>query len=326
MTLGQSTLIHCIRVFERISQAPIDIWMRRSALHAMSTLSGLTYISGVPRSSRPVLICAPDHRDERAVAWLAGLVLFAKRSAILDMERILISVPASSLYRIPPGLVANPLWGKEGGRGEVELCIDKAAFLIRLISGADGVVMDGVPHRYLIARRQVVVTFLLGALASAPLQPSSDGWRVTCPTSGRALALGGVFRRCGLASRSSSRTGGCVLRVPKTEREALAALGAEVAPTLPRSFTGSSGQVTLDQINSDRRLLQETRTRWALEILGDSCPSHLREVAELRLRFPDASVERLGEMMSPQVSRHAVNGKLRRLYRLAVQFGNPPLS
>jgi DNA-binding protein WhiA len=52
--------------------------------------------------------------------------------------------------------------------------------------------------------------------------------------------------------------------------------------------------------------------------IGFNClPEGLREVAELRLRYVDASLKELGEMLSPPLGKSGVNHRLRKLDRIA---------
>ncbi len=52
--------------------------------------------------------------------------------------------------------------------------------------------------------------------------------------------------------------------------------------------------------------------------IGFSClPPNLREVAELRLSFPDASLRELGERMIPRMGKSGVNHRLRKLDQIA---------
>lgn len=54
------------------------------------------------------------------------------------------------------------------------------------------------------------------------------------------------------------------------------------------------------------------------EHLGfDRLPSGLREIAELRLNYPDASLKELGQMLKPPVGKSGVNHRLRKLEKLA---------
>jgi DNA-binding protein WhiA len=46
-------------------------------------------------------------------------------------------------------------------------------------------------------------------------------------------------------------------------------------------------------------------------------PPTLRQVAQLRLRFPEATLQELGEMAVPPLSKSAVNHRLRRINTLA---------
>lgn len=46
-------------------------------------------------------------------------------------------------------------------------------------------------------------------------------------------------------------------------------------------------------------------------------PDPLREIAELRLEFPDASLKELGEMLHPKVGKSGVNHRMRKLDELA---------
>jgi len=43
----------------------------------------------------------------------------------------------------------------------------------------------------------------------------------------------------------------------------------------------------------------------------------LRETAELRLEYPDASLQELGEMLQPPIGKSGVNHRLRKLGNIA---------
>jgi len=63
---------------------------------------------------------------------------------------------------------------------------------------------------------------------------------------------------------------------------------------------------------------QAETIRFIAERIGlANLPQALREVAELRLRYPEATLKELGEMLSPQVGKSGVNHRLRRLEALA---------
>ncbi len=49
----------------------------------------------------------------------------------------------------------------------------------------------------------------------------------------------------------------------------------------------------------------------------DNIPEGLAEIAELRLRYPDASLKELGEMMNPPIGKSGINHRLRKLDEIA---------
>ena len=51
--------------------------------------------------------------------------------------------------------------------------------------------------------------------------------------------------------------------------------------------------------------------------LGDEVPEHLREAGELRLAHKQASLEELGQLADPQMTKDAVAGRIRRLLAMA---------
>ena len=59
------------------------------------------------------------------------------------------------------------------------------------------------------------------------------------------------------------------------------------------------------------------RVQRALEILGDEVPDHLREAGTLRLEHKQASLEELGQLAQPPMTKDAVAGRIRRLLAMA---------
>lgn len=49
----------------------------------------------------------------------------------------------------------------------------------------------------------------------------------------------------------------------------------------------------------------------------DNIPSNLREIADLRLEYPEVSLKELGELMDPPLSKSGVNHRLRKISELA---------
>ena len=59
------------------------------------------------------------------------------------------------------------------------------------------------------------------------------------------------------------------------------------------------------------------RVERALEILGEDVPDHLRHAGELRLEHKQASLEELGALRRPAMTKDAIAGRIRRLLAMA---------
>ncbi|MDK2820449.1 MAG: cell division protein WhiA [Clostridia bacterium] len=67
-------------------------------------------------------------------------------------------------------------------------------------------------------------------------------------------------------------------------------------------------------------LRQAENIRYLVTTIGwDSLPQSLKEIANLRLQYPEASLKELGEMLNPPIGKSGVNHRLRRLERLTKQ-------
>jgi DNA-binding protein WhiA len=59
------------------------------------------------------------------------------------------------------------------------------------------------------------------------------------------------------------------------------------------------------------------RVRRALELLADDIPEHLLAAGKLRLEHTQASLEELGQLADPPMTKDAVAGRIRRLLHMA---------
>ena len=59
------------------------------------------------------------------------------------------------------------------------------------------------------------------------------------------------------------------------------------------------------------------RVERALEILGDDAPDHLLQAGRLRREHANASLEELGALADPPMTKDAVAGRIRRLLHMA---------
>ena len=59
------------------------------------------------------------------------------------------------------------------------------------------------------------------------------------------------------------------------------------------------------------------RVAKALEILGDEVPDHLKLAGSLRVEHKQASLEELGQLHDPVLTKDAIAGRIRRLLAMA---------
>jgi len=158
----------------------------------------------------------------------------------------------------------------------------------------------------------------------------SSALEVTCPGPEAALALVGAARRLGISAKAREVRG--VDRVVIRDGDAIAAmlarLGAHEAMLLweerrvRREVRGTANRLAnFDDANLRRSaraaVAAGARVERAFEILGEELPEHLREAGELRLAHKEASLEELGKLATPPLTKDAVAGRIRRLLATA---------
>jgi len=163
---------------------------------------------------------------------------------------------------------------------------------------------------------------------------------VTCPGPEAALALVGAARRIGVVAKSREVRGidRVVLRDGEMIGDLLARLGAHQARILweerrtRREVRATANRLTnFDDANLRRSaraaVASGARVKAALDILGEGAPEHLRSAGQLRLEHPQASLEELGSLADPPMTKDAIAGRIRRLLatadRAAVARGIP---
>lgn len=158
----------------------------------------------------------------------------------------------------------------------------------------------------------------------------SSALEVTCPGPEAALALVGAARRLGIQVKAREVRG--VDRVVIRDGDAIAAmltrLGAHDAVMaweerrMRREVRATANRLAnFDDANLRRSaraaVAAGSRVERALEILGDDVPDHLGEAGRLRLQHKQASLEELGQLASPPMTKDAVAGRIRRLLAMA---------
>ncbi len=168
----------------------------------------------------------------------------------------------------------------------------------------------------------------------------SASLEVTSPGPEAALALVGAARRLSITAKSREVRG--VDRVVIRDGDAISALLARLGAhdsvleweekRTRREVRGTANRLAnFDDANLRRSaqaaVAASARVERAFAILGDDVPEHLREAGTLRIAHRDASLEELGRLATPPLTKDAVAGRIRRLLatadKLAKDLGIP---
>lgn len=168
----------------------------------------------------------------------------------------------------------------------------------------------------------------------------SAALELTCPGPEVALAMVGAARRLGVPAKAREARGAdrVVLRDGDDIVALLAHMGAhqtvlawEDRRTRREVRATAHRLANFDDANLRRSaraaVAAGARVERALEILGDEAPEHLRVAGELRLAHRQSSLEELGQLADPPLTKDAIAGRIRRLLamadRYAAQHGLP---
>jgi len=144
---------------------------------------------------------------------------------------------------------------------------------------------------------------------------------ITCPGSEAALALVGAARRLKVHAKARDVRG--VDRVVIRDGEAISAmltrLGAhEAVLAWEERRMRREVRATANLRRSARAAVAAgARVERALEILGHDAPEHLTMAGKLRMAPRQASLEELGQLADPPVTKDAIAGRIRRLLAMA---------
>lgn len=158
----------------------------------------------------------------------------------------------------------------------------------------------------------------------------SSALEVSCPGPEAALALVGAARRLGVSAKAREVRGSD--RVVVRDGEAIGALltrmGAQDTRLtweerrMRREVRATANRLAnFDDANLRRSaraaVAAAARVERALEILGDTVPDHLSAAGKLRVEHRQASLEELGRLADPVMTKDAVAGRIRRLLSMA---------
>ncbi|MEY3966669.1 DNA-binding protein WhiA [Aquiluna borgnonia] len=168
----------------------------------------------------------------------------------------------------------------------------------------------------------------------------STSLEITAPGNESAMALVGVARRLGVTAKAREVRN--VYRVVVRDGEGITELLKQMGCTDQvqkweelrnrREVRGVANRLANFDDANLRRSAQAAvaagaRVARALEILGEDAPEHLRYAGALRLQHRDASLDELGRLAEPPMTKDAIAGRIRRLLatadRKAQEMGIP---
>src|SRR6202000_3418851 len=162
----------------------------------------------------------------------------------------------------------------------------------------------------------------------------SSALEVSCPGPEAALALVGAARRLGISAKAREVRGAD--RVVVRDGEAIGALltrmGAQDTRVvweerrMRREVRATANRLAnFDDANLRRSaraaVAAAARVERALEILGEGVPDHLAAAGKLRIEHRQASLEELGRLADPPMTKDAGDGRHRSLRLLADPLG-----
>ncbi|MBJ7399462.1 DNA-binding protein WhiA [Mycolicibacterium sp.] len=163
----------------------------------------------------------------------------------------------------------------------------------------------------------------------------SSALEVSCPGPEAALALVGAARRLGISAKAREVRG--IDRVVVRDGEAignlLTRMGAQDTRLtweerrMRREVRATANRLAnFDDANLRRSaraaVAAAARVERALEILADTVPKHLAAAGKLRVEHRQASLEELGRLADPPMTKDAVAGRIRRLLSMADRKAN----
>ena len=153
---------------------------------------------------------------------------------------------------------------------------------------------------------------------------------ITCPTNEAALALVGAGRRLGILAKAREVRGAdrVVVRDGDAIGALLTRLGAHDSVMaweerrMRREVRATANRLAnFDDANLRRSaraaVAAGARVERAMHILGSDAPEHLLQAGRLRLEQKQASLEELGSLSDPPMTKDAVAGRIRRLLAMA---------
>lgn len=158
----------------------------------------------------------------------------------------------------------------------------------------------------------------------------SSSLEVVCPCQEAALALVGCARRLGISAKTKETRGAD--RVVVRDGDAIGALLTRIGAQKQRLKWEEKRMANEARVSGERlqnfddanlrrsaraAVMAAARVERAIEILGDDVPEHLADAGHLRVKHRQSSLEELGRLAEPPMTKDAVAGRIRRLLSMA---------
>ncbi|MDO5060329.1 MAG: DNA-binding protein WhiA [Actinomycetaceae bacterium] len=241
----------------------------------------------------------------------------------------------AKLYNVSTSVVVVSGGALKKGDRYVVRVVERADQLARLTGLVDhrNQPIRGLPPEIVSGGEAEAIAAWRGAFLArgSLLEPGrSSSMELTAPGPEAALALVGVARRMGATARVREVRNSHRVVVKDADGISLLLdkLGAKETFEIwnsrrqRRELRGNINRLAnFDDANLRRSaraaVAAGARVQRAFEILGDDIPAHLFEAGQLRLQYKEASLEELGKLSEPQLTKDAVAGRIRRLLALA---------
>lgn len=177
--------------------------------------------------------------------------------------------------------------------------------------------------------------FLAGGSVNNP-EGSSYHLEIASMYEEHCRALCGLANKFRLNARCIERKKGYVLYIKEGEKiiEMLSVIGAHQAllkfedVRIMRDMRNSVNRiVNCETANLNKTIGAAVRQIENIKLLQEelgleNLPDKLREVAEIRIKYPDLNLKEVGEMLKGKVSKSGVNHRLRKIDELAEKYRN----
>ncbi len=194
-------------------------------------------------------------------------------------------------------------------------------------------IIRGLPSSLVSAAKEVTVAVWRGAAIARGILTDpgrSATLEVTCPGNEAAMALVGTARRLEIPAKAREvrSTHRVVVRESVAIVSLLETIGAaetakiwDDARRRRVNRAAANRLVNFDDANLRRSaqaaVAAGARVQRAMDILGSDIPEHLRYAGTLRLTHKQASLDELGHLADPPMTKDAVAGRIRRLLAMA---------